>query len=97
MREVPDRPNVIVPRHRNARRTAAKVWFRDLRPFEVVRPGVTGALRTVLDCAGDLPFPDGLAVADSALRHRAVVPDELVSAAAAAASPRRGRQRRLAL
>lgn len=93
VREVPDLPNVIVPRHRNARQTAAKVWFRDLRPFEVVRPGVTGALRTVLDCAGDLPFPDGLAVADSALRHRAVGPDELVSAAAA--SPGRGRQRRL--
>lgn len=31
--------------------------------------GVTEPLRTVLDCARRLPFREGLAVADSALRH----------------------------
>lgn len=30
----------------------------------------TSRLRTVLDCAGELPFDEALAVADSALRHR---------------------------
>ncbi len=41
----------------------------------------TGPLRTVLDCATTLPFPEALAVADSALRAGLVRPEELHAAA----------------
>jgi hypothetical protein len=68
---------------------------RDLPAYDVVEPGITTPLRTVLDVATDYPFEDALAVADSALRSRLVTHDELV--AAALASPSRGRKRRLRL
>jgi very-short-patch-repair endonuclease len=51
----------------------------------------TTPLRTVLDCARDLPFPEALTVADSALREEAVAYDELL--AAVASVPRRDRAR----
>lgn len=41
---------------------------------------VTSPLRTVVDCARDLPLPESLAVADSALRSGAVTPDEIKGA-----------------
>lgn len=50
----------------------------------------TSPLATVLLCAQDLPFPDALSVADSALRHGDLTRDELRSAA------RTPRQRRVA-
>lgn len=80
--------------HDRKRRTVtdARLSFRDLREDEVTRPGVTLPLRTVLDCATVLPFDEALAIADSALRHRAIRADQLVDAAAA--SPARGRARR---
>ena len=43
---------------------------------------VTAPLRTVLDCARSMPFAEGLAIADSALRNRAVEPADLVKGAA---------------
>jgi len=44
---------------------------------------VTSPLRAVLDCVRTLPFADGLAVADSALRRGEVDTDELAAAVAA--------------
>ncbi|WP_374457499.1 hypothetical protein [Nocardioides sp.] len=38
----------------------------------------TSRLRTVLDCAAELPFREALAVADSALRHGDVTRDDLL-------------------
>lgn len=40
----------------------------------------TSRLRTVLDCAADLPFDEALAVADSALRHHDLTRDDLLDA-----------------
>lgn len=84
---------VTVPRDRKARRVrGVRLSFRNLPDGDVVRPGVTSALRTVLDCATTLRFPEALAIADSALRHGQVEREELVLAARA--SPLRGRARR---
>ena len=77
-------PHVTVPRGRNVdptRRRGVRVHWRTLPPEEV-RDGVTTPLRTVLDCARDLPRDEALAVADSALRHGDVTADELQAAAA---------------
>jgi very-short-patch-repair endonuclease len=54
---------------------------------------VTSILQTVLDCAATMPFDEALAIADSALALHLVAPAALL--AAAASSPRTGRQRRL--
>ena len=54
---------------------------------------VTSPLRTVLDCAASLPFAEALAIADSALQHQLVDPDELLAAAARAGG--RGRRAKL--
>jgi hypothetical protein len=95
--EVSARPGdveVVVPRNRRARPAAGVVVRRrDLAPDDVVAPGVTSPVRTVLDVATDHPFAEALAIADSSLRSGLVAPDELV--AAAAGSPERGRARRL--
>lgn len=75
----PERPSVIVPRNRKLpahRRSGVDVRWRDLAEHEW-HGLVTEPHRTVIDCAKDLPFPDALAVADSALRSRAVDPDRL--------------------
>jgi very-short-patch-repair endonuclease len=58
-----------------------------------VADGVTPVLRTVLDCATTLPFPEALGVADSALAHGRLTTSQL--RAAAHAGPERGRSRRL--
>ncbi len=50
----------------------------------------TSKVRTVLDCATELPFDEALAVADSALRHGDVTREELD----AAMPSRRTRERR---
>ena len=60
----------------------------------------TSHLRTVLDCAAELPFDEALAVADSALRHGDLTRDDLARAvarqaaegAAARRAARRARQ-----
>ena len=57
--------------------------------------GVTGPVRTVIDCARTLDFDAALAVADSALRSRAVRREVLIDAAAA--SPRTGRKRAMSV
>lgn len=55
--------------------------------------GVTDPVRTAVDCARTLPFPEALAVVDSALRSGDVVPEELVHAAALSRSPGAGQAR----
>ncbi len=70
----PAKPEVIFIRGRRverALRSAAQICSRELTPAERA-DGVTSAVRTVIDCAADLPFAEALAVADSALRR----PDE---------------------
>ena len=89
----PERPHVTVPRSRNAQRTGdrgAQLHYADLAAGDV-RAGVSSPLRTLVDCARTLPFPEALAVADSALRRRLVVHDELLAAARACRGA--GRQR----
>jgi hypothetical protein len=86
--------DVMVPRGRRLRPVSGvTVRRRDLPPYDVVAPGATAPLRTVLDIAGDLSFADALAVADSALRSGRVTADELV--AASVASSGRGHARRV--
>jgi very-short-patch-repair endonuclease len=76
----PERPSVIVPRHRTVpahKRRGIDVRFRDLQSHE--HDGLaTSKARTVIDCAKDLPFDRALAVADSALRHGDVTQEELI-------------------
>ena len=91
---VPETAVVTVPRDRKPRgRKGVRFSFRALAAADVVAPGVTSAVRTVLDCATTLPYAEALAIADSALRHAQVDPHELTLAAGA--SPLRGRARRL--
>jgi very-short-patch-repair endonuclease len=90
---VPDLPWVAVPRNRkisDADRELAQIVYSTARGM------VTDPVRTVIDCARRLPFGDGLAVADSALRHRHVHEAGLVSAAEAARGPGADRCRRVA-
>lgn len=84
----PSSPEMIVAPGRRitaAQRRQAQIRSRSLATADQV-DGVTTALRTVLDCAADLPFAEALAVADSALRsdedHPPLVgQDELLAAA----------------
>lgn len=90
---VPDRPQVIVPRNRKVDRADQvrhEIRWRDATTGERERR-VTDPYRTVLDCARDLPLADALAVADSALRHRDVDQERLITMAHD--SPPRGRRR----
>ncbi|MDT0183381.1 DUF559 domain-containing protein [Microbacterium sp. ARD31] len=48
----------------------------------------TSRLRTVLDCAAELPFGEALAVADSALRHGDLSHDNLMAALGSRTPPR---------
>ncbi|GAB3771579.1 hypothetical protein FB382_000210 [Nocardioides ginsengisegetis] len=76
----PTCPWVSVPRNREVReRRGSLVFWADL---DDERGPVTSPLRTVLDCGRRLAPGPALAVADSALRHRAVDRDELEVAAA---------------
>lgn len=93
----PPIPELFVPRRRRpprTRRVAALVRARDVTAAERGE-GITTPLRAVLDCAADLPFDEALAVADSALRSRAVGVRELEEAAAVRRGPRARRIRRV--
>lgn len=79
----PAEPTVTVPRQRKvaqSRRQGVRVKWADLPP-EHVKGNITTVVRTVLDCAKDLPFDEALAIADSALRHGRVSAEELTTAA----------------
>lgn len=93
----PTSPWLTVPRNRkmpSVARRGLHVSYRPLSPRER-RRGVTGHVRTVLDCALKLPFDEALCVADSALRARDVDSVELVTAAKALRGPGAGRARRV--
>jgi hypothetical protein len=81
---VPDDPGVVV-----------ELFVREILPAD--RDGwATSKLRTVLDCARDLPFDMGLCVADSALRAGDLTQEGLLSAAGAVTGPGADRVRRVA-
>jgi very-short-patch-repair endonuclease len=94
----PAQPWITVPRNRKMPRSARQglhVSYRDVSARERAR-GVTGFVRTVVDCAVKLPFDEALAIADSALRAGDVTVSQLRSAAAAVRGPGAGRARRVA-
>ena len=77
----PAHPCVTVARNRKMpedRRRGVDVTWADLRPEEIRHDRVTSPDRTVIDCIRTLPFDEALAVADSALRHRALTKARLV-------------------
>ena len=87
----PRRPEITVPRSRRVGRARGlDLRYRDLHPADIQDDLVTSAVRTVVDCARDLPLPEALAVADSALRTGLVSAPELVEAIPSL--PRTGRR-----
>ncbi|MCE5288012.1 MAG: DUF559 domain-containing protein [Nocardiaceae bacterium] len=79
----PDKDQVTVPRHRKISPRShpnIKLWFRDI-DVDDHDGQATKKVRTVIDCAKDLPFDQALAVADSALRSGTVESDDLLRAA----------------
>lgn len=94
VRSQPARPEMVVPPNRNVparRRRSVDLRWRDVDRDDVIDGWLTGARRTVVDCARDLPMTEALSVADSALRSGDVTRDELRDAAAAL--PRFGSKR----
>ncbi len=81
----PESVELAVPRGRRTRKVPGTVVATRLLPAaDLVANGAvqaTSVARTVLDCAAALPFAEGLAIADSALRLGKVSPDQLVEAA----------------
>jgi very-short-patch-repair endonuclease len=94
----PDMPQVTVPRAREIPEDLeilVELFHRDIPATD--RDGwATTALRTVLDCASDLPFDAALCVADSALRNGDVDKEALESAAGRMTGPRSERVRLVA-
>lgn len=83
----PSRRRVNVPDN-------VRVYYRSVRPDE--RDGdVTTVTRTLLDCARDLPAPEALAIADSAVSSGEVDAAELARAAARLRGPRSARARQV--
>jgi hypothetical protein len=79
----PEVLHVTVARHRS-RVTAppgVRLLYADLSAEERAR-GLTGVVRTILDCARMCPVPQALAIADTALRTGLATPQELREAAA---------------
>ena len=71
-----------------------RVYYRRVRPDE--RDGnVTTVVRTILDCARDLPAPEALATADAAVSSGRADFEELVDAAAKVRGPGSARVRRV--
>ena len=64
----PSQVDVTVGRGGTRRKQAGVVLHHVVLPPEELRSRTTSPWRTVLDCAASLPFREGLAVADSALR-----------------------------
>lgn len=97
LKSVPSQADVIAPRKRKVRSRPPRVrlWYRDVPATELVE-GVTEPVRTVLDCARDLPFDEALCVADSALRSGKVTQREIIDAADRLRGPRNARARAVA-
>jgi very-short-patch-repair endonuclease len=93
--ELPDKPHITVPRGQHRRRSSVDCelhWADDV-PSD---GGLTGKLRTVLDCIRTSPFAAGLTVADSALRLAAFDRSRMLIAAAELSGPGSRRARRVA-
>jgi very-short-patch-repair endonuclease len=60
--------------------SGVRIYYRRI-PDEHVVGGVTSVIRTLLDCAQDLPLPDALSVLDGALIRKDVKKQDLVDAA----------------
>jgi very-short-patch-repair endonuclease len=87
----PKQPMVTVRRNAHPKDTTGiQLSYADWASHDVVN-GMTGSVRTVIDCARTLPFDQALAVADSALRSGKVTREQLEKAAQA--SRRTGRSR----
>jgi very-short-patch-repair endonuclease len=86
----PDRVHVTVRRSVNPtpHPQATIHWTRRL-DAEDVYEGVTTPLRTVLDCAGTMPFQEALAIADGALACSFVRAEDLLRAAVESRGPGR--------
>jgi very-short-patch-repair endonuclease len=70
LKAVPPATHITVPRKRRiAQPPRVEVHRADLRQDEVVEGIATSARRTLVDCLRVLPRDEGLAIADSALRH----------------------------
>lgn len=98
VKTVPETAQVIVRRDRRLRGehpSDVTIRFRDVARHEL-RDGVTTPLRTVVDCARDLAFPDALTIADSALREKHVDQAALRRLAAALVGPGSAKVRRVA-
>lgn len=76
----PALPHVTVPRSRKLVSDQVVRHWADLPPGDV-DGRVTTPLRTVVDCARTMPFPEALAVGDSALRRGLVRRSELLERA----------------
>jgi len=79
LKSIPPKPEIAVRPNRKVtgdRWDGVRVCWLNLADDEV-RDGVTTPLRTVIDCARQLPFDEALAIADSALRSRKVTRREL--------------------
>lgn len=85
MKWYPTRPQVAVPRGRAVPASVRRridVRYRDVPAGDRDDGWVTDRVRTALDCAGQLPQDEALAIVDSALREGMVTQDELLLAAA---------------
>lgn len=93
----PEAPEVTVPKSRRVTEAQASgvVLHRADLGSDDVSDGVTGRDRTLLDCLRTLPFDEGLAVADSALRE-GFPPGRLQAIARDAAGPGSRAVRRVA-
>jgi very-short-patch-repair endonuclease len=98
-KRVPDRPDVTVPRSRKVSeedQLRAHVHWVDLRAADVHDGIVTTRTRTLTDCMTSLAFDEALAIADSALRHDDITPEELVLLADGLRGPGSAQARRVA-
>ncbi|TDW22752.1 type IV toxin-antitoxin system AbiEi family antitoxin domain-containing protein [Kribbella kalugense] len=86
---IPLKPHVTIGRTKRRRTTRlpCTLHWSDAPELD----GATTPVRTVLDCAQNLPFGEALAVADSALRNGLVSAEELLAAAIAGRRPGRAR------
>ncbi|TXR55819.1 type IV toxin-antitoxin system AbiEi family antitoxin domain-containing protein [Quadrisphaera setariae] len=91
----PPLPHVTVPRNRKATGGQLVRHWADLPPDDV-DGWVTTPLRTVVDCARTMPFPEALAVGDSALRRGLVSRADLLDRAQATHGAGRAAVRRVA-
>lgn len=101
VKRVPDKPQVVVPKHRRLRPEVAEAveptWV-DLDPGDrddVAGTPVTAAVRTLEMCLRRMPFDEAVVVADSALRH-GVPPEELAALASRVRGPGSAQVRRVA-